>query len=129
MPLELGLDIGCRVFARGKSTTKRCLILETRRYRFQKAISDLSNSDIAAHHDSPDVLVRVVRDWLVQEAGAMPKSASAIWGRYLDFTADDFERLQAAGYTKGDIIGLPIIEVLAAMKRWTGRQSNAQIAH
>ena len=33
MPLELGLDVGCRLFGRGQQRLKRCLILEEQRYR------------------------------------------------------------------------------------------------
>ena len=53
MPFELGLDIGCRAYGSGNLTTKRCLILETDPYRYQAAISDLSNSDIEPHGDDP----------------------------------------------------------------------------
>ncbi|WP_304282133.1 hypothetical protein [Caulobacter segnis] len=34
MPLELGLDIGCKRFRGAPWSDKRCLILETERYRY-----------------------------------------------------------------------------------------------
>ena len=82
MPLELGIDIGCKRFKRGKCKSKRCLILETERYRYQAAISDLSNSDIFAHENQPEKIVGGVRDWLVQEAAAKRVSSSAILGSF-----------------------------------------------
>jgi hypothetical protein len=54
MPFELGLDVGCRTFGSRKFKAKRCLILETERYRYQAAISDLSNSDIGVHNNEPE---------------------------------------------------------------------------
>ncbi len=53
MPFEIDLDVGCRLFKEGQWSRKSCLILEAQRYRFQAAISDLSNSDIAVHNDDP----------------------------------------------------------------------------
>ena len=50
MPFELGIDVGCRLFRNGCGG-KQCLILEAERYRYQAAISDLSNSDIAIHRN------------------------------------------------------------------------------
>ena len=58
MPFELGLDVGCRLFKAGRSSGKRCLILEAERYRYQAALSDMSNSDIAAHGNDPEEVVR-----------------------------------------------------------------------
>lgn len=53
MPFELGLDVGCRRFKRGRWSAKKCLILEAQKYRYQAALSDMSNSDIAVHNDNP----------------------------------------------------------------------------
>ncbi|MGQ0484409.1 MAG: hypothetical protein ACT4SY_03535 [Hyphomicrobiales bacterium] len=69
MPFELGLDIGCQSFKGGRWNGKKCLILEVERYRYQAAISDLSNSDIASHKGDPATLVTEVRNWLDAQAG------------------------------------------------------------
>jgi len=119
MPLELGLDLGCKRFSRGLRRKKKCLILETERYRYQATVSDLSNSDIFAHGDDPEELIRGVRNWLVQEALAHPKSGSAIWGAFLDFMAENFNRLVREGYSKREIELLPINELKDSMRRWT----------
>lgn len=118
MPLELGLDIGCRRFKKGKAESKRCLILEAERYRYQTAISDLSNSDIFCHDNEPELLIKGVRDWLVQEADAPPKSASSIQGAFLDFMASNYSRLQDEGYKDAEINAMPVIELKTQMQNW-----------
>lgn len=118
MPLELGLDHGCKIFKGGKWASKRSLVLETERYRYQAAISDLSGSDIVAHKDEPEEIVRVVRNWLVQEADARSISASRLYGYFNDFMAANYERLTAEGYTKRDIALLPTVELISHMHVW-----------
>ena len=69
MPFELGLDIGCRRFGRRKFGKKRTLILDSKRYRYQAFISDISGQDIHTHNNVPDNLIRRVRDWLRVNSG------------------------------------------------------------
>lgn len=124
MPLELGIDLGCRLKG-GKWKDKRCLILETKRYRYQAAISDLSNSDICPHGDQPERLVACVGAWLEREAGAKPASASSIWAAFLDFTAANFDQMKLAAYTDKEIEKLDIIQLKCRMAAWLeerGRQ-------
>jgi hypothetical protein len=118
MPLELGIDIGCKRFKQGKWKKKRCLILETERYRYQAAISDLSNSDIFAHGNDPQQIVIGVRNWLVQEGKAKPVPSSVIQGAFLDFMTINYLRLRAENYTKSEIEKLPIPELMSQMLRW-----------
>lgn len=117
-PFELGLDVGCRQFGGRPLSTKRCLILEARRYRFQAAISDLSNSDIAAHANRPRQVVAAVRDWLNGQAGLSAPGPSQIWGRFNDFMADAFDQLKAQGFSAADIERLPVGELIKRMQRW-----------
>jgi hypothetical protein len=118
MPLELGLDVGCKAFKGGKWRQKRSLIMETQRFRCQAALSDLSGSDIKAHKDQPEEVVRVVRDWLVQEAHGKSTSASKLYGFFNDFMAENYERLVAEGFTDHDIELLPTPELQAHMATW-----------
>jgi hypothetical protein len=67
MPFELGIDYGCQKLRGGRWARKKILILEKERYRFQKAISDLSGSDIKSHGDEVSKVIAAVRDWLVTE--------------------------------------------------------------
>lgn len=80
MAFELGLDVGCRVFGGGRFAEKKCLILETERYRYQAAISDLSNSDIAVHNNEPAQALTRVRNWLFAEAKFKVPGPTALWG-------------------------------------------------
>ena len=118
MPFELGLDVGCRVFGSGDWATKGCLILEAERYRYQAAISDLSNSDIKVHRNDPQVALTCVRDWLVVEAKIDAPGPSAIWAKFTDFMADDYDALQARGFSDADIVNQSVAELMPRMKHW-----------
>jgi hypothetical protein len=89
MPLELGFFLGAKQFGSGRHRSKRCLVLDRERYRFQKFISDIGGQDIKAHGNSPEAVVRTVRDWLRNAVGQgkMP-GGSHLWNRYQEFTAD-----------------------------------------
>ena len=54
MPLEPGLDLGCRYSGSRKFAAKKTLILDREQYRYRKFISDLSGLDIAEHRNAPD---------------------------------------------------------------------------
>src|SRR6185503_12959181 len=64
MPLELGLDLGCKTFGRPFQKEKVCLILDVDPYRYQKFISDISGQDVYAHSGDEAKVIRIVRDWL-----------------------------------------------------------------
>ena len=121
MPLELGLDLGARNFGGRAYKEKRILILEEERYRFQKAISDISNSDIKSHEGKPDEIVRIVRDWLVHEAQAPAISPTHIWYRYNDFLAETYDLLKQRRFSVEDIKNFPVHELAGMMKSWIER--------
>lgn len=122
MPFELGLDVGCGLFGPSAWRGKKCLILEAERYRYQAALSDLSNSDIAVHGNDPQRAATEVRNWLVVEAGiADAPGPTALWNRFTDFTADHFTELRSRGYSPGDAASLPVSELLGAMTQWVAR--------
>ena len=118
MPFELGMDYACRCYKGGKWAQKKCLILEAEQYRYQAAISDLSNSDIKAHNNCPDKAVKHVRNWLVQEDLGSAPSPTTIWYSFNDFMADLYDRLTKDGFSKDDIEDLPITELFDHMKTW-----------
>jgi hypothetical protein len=107
MPFELGLDVGCRLFANDHRREKKCLILERERYRYQAAISDLSGSDISAHRDEPKEVVVQVRNWLRSEANASVPGPSQVWGAFNDFMAANYVAKKADGFSDDDIGRLP----------------------
>jgi hypothetical protein len=118
MPLELGIDFGCKKFGAGKLRHKRCLILESEKYRFQAAISDLSGSDINAHRDNPKDVVVAIRNWLHNEVNIDAPSASAIWSVFNQFMADNYKRLRGKGFSHQEVERLPVKELMKYMYAW-----------
>ena len=62
LPFELGLDLGCRTYGKGRMVTKKCLILDKERFRYMRVISDISGNDIRAHNGKDKDLIREVRN-------------------------------------------------------------------
>jgi hypothetical protein len=122
MPFELGIDVGCRLFGNGRWSEKRCLVLEAERYRYQAAISDISNSDIAVHKNSPEAVVTELRNWLTGQLSRKTPSPSMVWGAFLDFMAWNYDSLKRRGFSEPDIERLPINELLGYMSIWIARQ-------
>ncbi|MEA1832020.1 hypothetical protein U8607_07985 [Methylobacterium durans] len=118
MPFELGLDVGCRLYGADALCSKKCLILEAERYRYQAALSDLSNSDIAVHGNEPLSVLSEVRNWLSAEENLSAPGPSAMWDRFNDFVADNYDALTERGYSDRDGERLPIPELLAGMRQW-----------
>jgi len=118
MPFEFGLDVGCRLFRAGQASSKRCLILEAERFRYQAAISDMSNSDIAVHANEPVNVVLQVRNWLNNEAGLRAPGPADVWARFNEFMADNYDSLKLRGFSDTNIDNLPIGELIVCMQDW-----------
>ena len=104
MPLELGVFLGAKKFGHGKHASKRCLVLDCERYRFQKFISDIAGQDIKAHHNRPDDGIRAVRDWLRNALGAKAiPSGSVLSADYDLFTKDLPGLCEAARLNPSDL--------------------------
>jgi hypothetical protein len=118
MPFELGIDIGCRLFKGGKWKDKSCLILVAERHKYQAAISDLSNSDVAVHNNNAEDVVVEVRNWLSTTCRIDADGPSHIWGAFNEFMGDDFDRLTSRGFSPRDIERLPVAELIENMRAW-----------
>jgi hypothetical protein len=118
MPFELGIDHGCARFGSGAQSGKAILILESTRYDYQKGLSDISGWDIYAHSGDHIMAVRIVRDWLVHQAGADPIGASQILRDYATFQEWHWERELARGASEDDITAYPTMEFVRAMLEW-----------
>lgn len=119
MPFELGIDYGAKVLGRSSRwSSKKILILETERYRFQKALSDLSGSDIKAHGDDPFKLIEAVRDWFVVEEECVAPAPRRIWDEFNFFSADLADRLLESGYDEDEVEKIPIPEVMYRLDEW-----------
>jgi hypothetical protein len=118
MPFELGMDIGCIRFKGGKWSRKKCLILEAEKYRYQAALSDMSNSDIEDHENEPVEVVRIVRNWLRAQAGGSAPGPAKVWDAFNNFMKDDYDSLEAEGHSPRDIERLPADELISRMQAW-----------
>ncbi len=89
MPLELGIFLGATWFGDRRQKSKRCLVLDTERYRFQQFCSDIAGQDIAAHGDDAEALIRALRNWLngVDRRTRIP-GAKRMFTRFRDFRRD-----------------------------------------
>lgn len=89
MPLELGIFLGAKRFGVEIQASKKCLVMDTEPYRYQKFVSDISGQDVFAHNNSEKEVVRVVRDWLGTASGRQTiPGGGIIWRRYQDFLSD-----------------------------------------
>ena len=86
MPLELGIFLGAKKFGIEEEKRKKCLVLDREPYRYQQFISDIAGQDIYAHNNTPEGIVKCVRDWLRTASGRQTiPSGSIIWERYQTF--------------------------------------------
>jgi hypothetical protein len=86
MPLELGMDLGCRRLGKPKYRHKKLLVLDKEPYRYQQFISDISGQDIREHHCEARRIIRSVRHWLCSEAACQTiPSAPYIFEKYKSF--------------------------------------------
>lgn len=117
MPFELGIDIGCRETGGDLFKTKRCLILEKEKFRYQKVLSDISGSDIKAHDGDPMRLVAAVRNWFAENGIYGLASPNKIWDAYNEFLVRLSEEATLLGYPKGDYSEIPIAEYIYLVTR------------
>ncbi len=90
MPFELGLDIGARHFGNFYLKSKRLLILDREKYRYQQFLSDISGQDISSHDESVETVIEKVRNWLnSQKIAPEPLIGPAkIFESFNEFIAD-----------------------------------------
>lgn len=90
MPLELGLDLGCKRFGSTLQREKVCLVLDVEPYRYQRFISDISGQDIYAHGGEDKQVIEIVRNWLRQELD--PRTTKIPGGRKIFQRYQEFRR-------------------------------------
>ncbi|MEO6013818.1 MAG: hypothetical protein ABIQ30_09580 [Devosia sp.] len=98
MPLELGIFLGAKRFGSGLQKLKRCLILDTEPFRYQKFISDIAGMDITPHAGKARDAAREVRNWLRTVSGRKTiPSTSALLASHDRFMAGLSEIAERAG--------------------------------
>jgi len=118
MPFELGIDHASARFGTDPLPEKAILVLEKDRYDYQRALSDIAGWDIEPHGNDHIKAVRIVRRWLVNQAGAEPLGAAEVMSDYADFQEWYWEREISRGASEEDIQEYPTIEFVRAMQEW-----------
>ena len=116
MPLELGIDLGCREFGDSRKQSKRLLIMDRLKNRYQEFISDISGQDIVAHSASPKRVSGLVRDWLRGESGVSTiPGGDYMFKRYSAFQRDlpDLRR-----FLRLDVSRLAFVDLAYVMRIW-----------
>ncbi len=119
MPLELGIFLGAKRFGGARHRTKRILIFDVDRNRYQRFASDLAGIDIHAHGGDVTRALRETRDWLANVSRRVLPSGDRLARLYqafrsalpdlasdLEFDADDipyvdFERIVVGWLLEG----------------------------
>jgi hypothetical protein len=125
MPFELGFDFGLKEALCSELGQKEFLILESQKYDYQKALSDLAGHDIFAHNDEVYDLIKITRNWFV-ENGATTKrfSPNIIWSRFIDFCTDIYDiRGQQGFLTEDERNEMPINEIIENLNIWISKQN------
>ena len=113
MPLELGLDLGCRYFHPDEGfKNKQILILETVPFGIQKALSDMSFADTKCHSGNDEELCFLLREWFSELGHKDIPAGSLVWESYNDFRWILTETLFEEGFSKKDIDRLTVPEYL-----------------
>ena len=102
MPFECGMDFGGLYLT--ENSKKKFLILDGKKFRYQKVMSDIAGNDIKIHDNKPEKMVKVIRDWLCSVTGTYDKPhAREIVQRYMEFEYFYQSTLQDAGLDPNDI--------------------------
>jgi hypothetical protein len=118
MPLELGIDLGCKAFSPDRRD-KSLLIFDSEQYRFQKFVSDLSGQDIHHHRNDAKTAVMRVRDWLRTESGKEDiPGGNDIFRRYELFRA---ELPEICNELRLDLAELTYADLTYTIARWVAK--------
>lgn len=118
MPFEMGLDLGCQSFGKGKMMFKKSLVLEKTKYHYLKVISDIAGQDIESHNDNPEELIRKVRNWFTSVFNNHQPSPTLIWDAFNNFLIDMSEKLKKESFSENDIESLPVSNFILLAKQW-----------
>jgi hypothetical protein len=119
MPFELGMDYACRRIPSGYLRRKRFLVLGASPHDYKKALSDVAGIDGKPHRNRPEKAVLALRNWFIDTVHLKKaESATVIWYKFTDFTADFYEQRKNEDFTKGDLKMMPVREYVAFIRKW-----------
>ncbi len=129
MPFELGVDYGLRKFD-SEFKDKRSLILETNKYEYMKAISDINGFDIKNHEDNPVKVISCLRAWFSETIKLENLNGSnKIYTDFIDFNTELFQTkmlkyfpthntTDAEDFAKKEIEEMTMAEYIGEIKSW-----------
>lgn len=125
MPLELGIFLGAKRFGGSDQRQKRCLVLDTEPYRYQKFISDLAGVDPQAHGGDPRDAAAKLRNWLANVSRRdLPGDRDVV--RLLDgWTVDRAAIAKGLGF---DPAVVPYIDLTKMIAAWLTPEVSASPA-
>ena len=113
MPLELGIFLGAKRYGGRRQKLKRCLIIDTERFRYQVFMSDIAGQDISWHDSMPDQIIRRTRNWLNSQRIHNPlPGAAAIIRKYTEFLNQKPSILQRLHLTPDDVQYVDNIQII-----------------
>jgi hypothetical protein len=116
MAFELGIDYGLN---RVRREPKKLLVVESKRYSIKKALSDYDGMDVQNYTDSAPLLMKIIRDWLVNNHCIKNTlGASGLDREYTSFQTHLFNKLTNEGFSQNDINTLPINMFLILVEKW-----------
>lgn len=121
MPFELGIDFGCQKLKEGIWQQKKLLIMDTERFRFQAALSDMAGRDIKAHEDDYVKVVKVVRNWFNSMLEGIQPSPNVILKNYHSFDSFLTDKL-VAEQSHDSVDDVEVVEILQFMDIWFKRR-------
>jgi hypothetical protein len=134
MPFELGIDYGCLKFC-DSHRNKRFLILDEEKYRYRRALSDLSGVDIESHKNNELQAAKCIRDWLSNKSENIGiPSGKMIFEDYymMKFQPWFLEEVKKSGWDETNYDELPISEYITYVRKWLDDRddgSGMSIAH
>ncbi len=104
MPFELGLFFACKEFGKGVHKSKKALVLDSKPFRYQKFISDLSGVDPKAHNCVQKNVIQICRDWInVNSNRKTIPGTVVIKKNYRSFRRQLPKIVERAGLEMGDL--------------------------
>ncbi len=115
MPFELGIDYGFRICGHPGMERKCFLVLDEKPHRLKQAISDINGWDPSAHEGDPEKAMKIVRNWLRQEAQLQLPGGEILYGQSLIF---EVWKYQEPDQARADVDAYQPFELIDAMQRW-----------
>jgi hypothetical protein len=116
MPFELGLFHGAKYFGSSRQKRKKCIVLESEKYRHQKFISDIAGVDVTPHGSCSEKLILALRNWLVTASRRTTiPPGETIRAR---FSAFESYIKNACRRNGSDFNSMPFVELVQNMTDW-----------